>query len=161
MPISEEILTLLEKGEAVVIRLETFVDLQKRVERLLCASAASVILHEAGRECGKRSIQRIAMEKALSGDALLKELSRYKKEEKWGEFDFNEVNLEEASGVIRIKESFEAKRYGASIGPVCHFLRGYLAGVLAVIFGQDMSLEETKCKAKGDGYCEFQIRSLL
>jgi len=60
-------------------------------------------------------------------------------------------------GRIIVEGSFEAKGYGKSTIPVCHFLRGYLAGFLSTILVAKVELLETKCLAKGDGHCEFQV----
>ena len=42
---------------------------------------------------------------------------------------------------------------------VCSFMRGFLSGVFGNLSGHVVHCEESKCQAKGDSYCEFQIRS--
>jgi len=42
--------------------------------------------------------------------------------------------------------------------PACYFKAGFLAGAVSTINGKKVPCVETKCYAKGDKYCEFQIR---
>jgi len=60
--------------------------------------------------------------------------------------------------VIRVENSFIARGYGNSEVPVCHFLRGYNAGLAEVLKGRDIDAEEVKCIAKGDECCEFVMK---
>jgi predicted hydrocarbon binding protein len=43
--------------------------------------------------------------------------------------------------------------------PICHFISGYFAGVLSVVFGKNVECLETKCSANNDRYCEFQTNT--
>lgn len=59
-------------------------------------------------------------------------------------------------------ESFEAaiqlKHHGLSTEPVCHTLCGFASGALSYEFGVSLIVIETKCFAKGDDCCEYEIR---
>ena len=50
--------------------------------------------------------------------------------------------------------------YGTkSLGkPACFFKAGFLAGAVSTLKKRKVPCVETKCYAKGDDYCEFQIR---
>lgn len=159
MGVSTYLLELLRKGDAIVMLLDTFVDLQKRLESLLCASAASVILHEVGRECGAKTVSRLRERTGAVGAELLKAFAESQKEQKWGEIDFSGFDHESGRGTIIVKDSFEAKKYGPAATSVCHFLRGYILGVIS-IFKPDLCLEENLCLARGDPHCEFRVRTL-
>jgi len=149
---------LLKEKEAIIMRAVTFSDLQKRLEALLSNSAATVILVEVGRECGKRSAERIKEERHIEGGELLSAVAQHKKEQAWGDVDFREINLEQKRGYIIVGNCFEAVKYGHSNTPVCHFMKGFLVGALSVVFDQDIMLDETSCLAKGDEHCEFHIK---
>lgn len=59
-------------------------------------------------------------------------------------------------------ESFEAelhlKNYGVGSECVCHMLCGFASGALTYEFGTSLIAVETKCVAKGDSNCEFEVR---
>ena len=59
---------------------------------------------------------------------------------------------------IKIYDSFECENV-KSDKPVSHFLRGILGGILFTIFRKEVTVYETKCIAKGDPYCEFEVKS--
>lgn len=59
-------------------------------------------------------------------------------------------------------ESFEAelhvKNFGLATECVCHMLCGFASGALSYEFGESIIAVETKCVAKGDQCCEFEVR---
>ena len=59
-------------------------------------------------------------------------------------------------------ESFEAELYVNNFGIgeecVCHTLCGFASGALSYEFGESIIALETKCVAKGDSCCEYEIR---
>lgn len=61
------------------------------------------------------------------------------------------------------ENSFEAKEYlkvfGHSAEAVCWTLIGYASGYSSSFFGQETVCVETKCIAKGDPYCQYEIRT--
>jgi len=59
---------------------------------------------------------------------------------------------------ITLQSCLECEGIGA-VQPVCNFVRGFLTGVLGTIAGGTVHCEETKCLAKGDSYCQFEIHS--
>ncbi len=68
------------------------------------------------------------------------------------------ASLEEAGGVfsLKIRENFEAIDR-TSREPLCYMTKGMWKGGLEYAFGRSISIEEVRCKAKGDEYCEFKI----
>ncbi len=59
-------------------------------------------------------------------------------------------------------ESFEAelhvKNYGYATECICHTLCGFASGALSYEYGESIIAIETKCVAKGDPCCEYEIR---
>ena len=71
--------------------------------------------------------------------------------------------------VIRASDSYEAggylKNYGLAKTGKCYMLRGVAGAFMDLIYGEDYPdgcftfvAEESLCRAKGDGYCEFIAR---
>ncbi|MEM2851230.1 MAG: V4R domain-containing protein [Candidatus Bathyarchaeia archaeon] len=149
---------LVQRKRAFVMRNITFADLKKGLESTFTPSAAAVILYQAGMICGRRSAERLMKQLGLRNEALLNAIVKLKKREGWASINFKKVNLKEKLGSVIVKNSFEAEGYGKSDTPVCHFLRGYLAGVLSQALNTEINLTETACTAKGDPNCEFQIQ---
>lgn len=49
------------------------------------------------------------------------------------------------------------KKFGKGSTPVCHFLTGYIRGILSAAFQKEFTVAETLCRAKGDGRCIFEV----
>ncbi len=92
---------------------------------------AAVIFYEAGKKAVLVTVKRIDEEAKAEGEGEL---------------------------MIKVENSFIAKEYGKSGVPVCHFLRGYCAGIGEALTNQEMDAEEVKCVACGDDHCEFAIK---
>lgn len=140
--------------EANVMSLATFMDLKKSLEDRF-SSGGRVILHVMGKGCGIRSCQRlkqIFQDKAM----LLYSVSYLMRGERWGQVRFD-IETEDGTGVVRVKRSFEAKEYGGSPDPVCHFLAGYIQGAVSEIFERESMVIENECLAKGDNTCSFKV----
>ena len=61
---------------------------------------------------------------------------------------------------VRVYESFECSVFKGSDKPRGAMMRGLLAGFIAAIWDaelDDIGVEEVKCIAKGDEYCEYKI----
>jgi len=144
------------KEPFIYFRMLTFTELEKRLETMFRKDVAATILFEAGRACGKRSASRASGESKKSGDSLLEQIRKIKRDENWCKVDFDSFDVGRRAGVVTVNDSFEGLSYGSSREPVCHFLRGYFSGVLSHVCGADVVLIETKCIAKGDHYCELQ-----
>ncbi|MEM2281762.1 MAG: V4R domain-containing protein [Candidatus Bathyarchaeia archaeon] len=76
----------------------------------------------------------------------------------WGIIDDVSMNPEEGYAKLRIYQNFECELRKGEGRPQSQFYRGAIAGVFARFFGRDVKVEETRCIAMGDPYCEFEIR---
>ncbi len=142
---------------AIIVSIETFVHLQKDAEKILGPMGASVLFYEAGKNAGERWINRFSKEWGLKDQRFIGAVQDFYAELGWGKFTVEENKNEM---VIRIENSFIAKGYGKSEVAVCHFLRGYNAGLAEVLKGKGIDAEETRCAAKGDECCEFIMKSM-
>jgi len=115
-----------------------------------------VLFYEAGKRAGLRWINRFSKEWGLKDKKFIEAVSNFYAELGWGKFSVEEDNGEEL--VVRVENSFTARGYGNSETAVCHFLRGYNAGLAEVLKGRGIDAEEVKCAAKGDDCCEFVMK---
>ncbi len=82
----------------------------------------------------------------------------------FGIFDFSD--LKESGGVVRAPSSHYASGHLAihrrtSKESVCHFAAGAISAAASVAYGAPAgayAVLETKCRAKGDKQCEFEVR---
>ncbi len=141
---------------AVIVSIETFVNLQKDAEKILGIGGAAVLFYEAGKKSGMRWINRFSKEWGLEDKAFIEAVQNFYAELGWGKFNIEESNENEV--VVRVENSFIARSYGTSVVEVCHFLRGYNAGLVEVLKCKAMDAEEVRCTAKGDDCCEFVMK---
>jgi len=71
------------------------------------------------------------------------------------------VEFSSSEIIIHLYDSFESlAMVEKSERPMCFFIKGYIAGLLATILKREVHIEETKCIAMGDPYCEFRVKVL-
>ncbi|MEM4217734.1 MAG: 4-vinyl reductase, partial [Candidatus Methanomethylicaceae archaeon] len=76
----------------------------------------------------------------------------------WGIFELVECDDKENRIVIRVRDNFEEMAAKEIKGYQNSFLRGFLVGLISILFNSPCRGIETKCVNKGDPYCEFVIR---
>ena len=118
---------------------------------------AAVIFYEAGKKAVLVSVKRIEEEWKLEGEELIRGLEEFYAEVGFGKFIIGKAKAEREL-IIKVENSFIAKEYGKSDVPVCHFIRGYCAGIGEALTNQEMDAEEVKCVACGDDHCEFVVK---
>ncbi|MCX9009701.1 MAG: 4-vinyl reductase [Candidatus Methanoperedens sp.] len=143
---------------AIIVSIETFVHLQKDAEKILGTGGAAVLFYEAGKNAGERWINRFRKDWGLKDQRFVEAVQNFYAELGWGKFNI-EVNSEDEF-VVRVENSFIARGYGNSEVAVCHFLRGYNAGLAEVLKGKDIDAEEVRCIARGDECCEFVMKGI-
>jgi len=144
---------------AIIISIETFVVLQKNAEKILGVDGASILLYEVGKKAAMQWINRFNNEWSLKDKKFIEAVQNFYAERGWGKFSAEEDNKNGL--VIRVESSFITRGYGNSDVPVCHFLRGYNAGLAQVLKGDEIGAEEVKCAAKGDDCCEFVMKRMI
>ena len=103
------------------------------------------------------------MEKlGLKGETLVRFMVVASSPFGWGRFTLEEFNVEKCRIKVRAENLFECKIFGKVGETRGYFIRGYILGVANEVFRtENLTVEETKCIAKGDPYCEFQVKPLL
>lgn len=96
----------------------------------------------------KKVATRINKNWGLKDQRFLDAIQKFYAELGWGIFNVNEDRGNEL--VVGVENSFIARGYGKSDVAVCHFLRGYTAGMAEVLKGKSLDADETRCPAKGD-----------
>lgn len=141
---------------AAIISLKTFAMIQKDAEKILGTEGAAVLLYEAGKTAGKAWISRFHEEWGLkeSETEFIQATEEFYAELGWGKFGIDIEHL-----TVSIENSFIARGYGIGEAkkPVCHFLCGYNASLITELINTAVDVEEKKCMAKGDRYCEFCV----
>lgn len=141
---------------AVILSLKTFAKIQKDAEKILGVDGAAVLLYEAGKDAGKTWISRFHEEWGLKEveSEFIRATEEFYAELGWGKFS---IDIEHRT--ISIENSFIARGYGnrEAKKPVCHFLCGYNASLITELIHEAVDVEERKCIAKGDHYCEFCV----
>ncbi|HDP70634.1 MAG TPA: hypothetical protein ENN38_07520 [Actinobacteria bacterium] len=83
----------------------------------------------------------------------------------FGLIEFSDVG-EEGAKVIAPVSHFALtwkKRWGKRSSPSCYFTKGYIAGVISVIFDKPLGSYEVKefdCISMGDRICRFEVRRI-
>ena len=138
---------------AVVFKDETFADLKRSMEDVFGAGARAV-MYFLGRICGQRTYFKLSL--LYQGKGLFQACIELKEQEGWGTFQC-EINGD-GVGTVWVEDCFEARGYGPSSEPVCHFVRGYIEGFLSSAFRKELWVTETSCIARGDRECVFEVR---
>lgn len=140
----------------ILMQFETFGQIENALELIFSPSAASVILHTAAMKCGVHSYKKMS-KAAKTKEDVLNHLSKLKREEKWGEITFSNVDFKRGMGKIRIDNSFEGvARKNNPLG--CYFLKGFLTGFLSELFKKSVTVTEEKCLSKGHSNCKFTFQ---
>jgi len=113
-----------------------------------------VLFYEAGKAAGKTWISRFHEEWGLkeSETEFIRATEEFYAELGWGKFSIDIEHL-----TVSIENAFIARGYGKGEAKktVCHFLCGYNASLITELIHEEVDVEERKCMAKGDRYCEF------
>ena len=128
--------------------------------RELLGSAGLALLYREGLVVGERIWKRYSglgfksleegLERLMIGSLVL---GRYRGE-------IVKLSTDERRIIIRLYNNWEcevAKKHNI-LGPASYFEKGVLAGLIKGYTGKDVKIEEVKCIAKGDPYCEFEIQ---
>jgi len=145
------------KNRVIILGAGTFVELQKGAEEIL-GDEASAVFYEAGIRSGNDAAKNILAEWEERGKDLLKRASSLMQWIGWLKVEAMDVDLEKIEGYMRVRESFIPRTYGPSKKTVCHFICGFISGFMSEILREPVTVEETRCEARGDPYCEFQFR---
>jgi len=150
--------TLYVTTEALVWPIGNFWALWDAIEGILKPSGAAVLHYNTGKKVGERVTLTLKKIFGLEGMDLVSAVAQSVQATGWGIIEPRDINLERNRGIIVIKQCFEALAWRKKPYKVCHWSRGYIAGVASVIADRPMEATEVKCLATGDEYCEFKYQ---
>ena len=128
-----------------------------KVTEQILGSSSKAVMYAAGTNAGEQFAKTLRRD-GLNDEELKYALEVFMTNGGWGKVRA-ELNFQDQIAVIRIHNSVTTRGTKAE-EPVCHYISGYIAGALSVIFGKKIDCVETSCKAKGDAFCEFRAVNL-
>ena len=157
-----------EKGEAfayensvLILSRGNLAYLQREFEKII-GPAATYLVYDSARMYAQSSGSNIKGDITRIGPDISKEdlgkiLMDHFSEHGYGCGEITEMDLSVPRVKIKVTNSANTMGYKESEKPVCHFIRGIFAGAVTVALERSMHCVETKCTAKGDPQCEFEI----
>lgn len=142
----------------LLIRPETLVEFQKGLEERL-GEEAQEILYRGGFSGGHLSTKKYREAFGYKDEEIVRLMMTMGGQIGWGNFTLEEFSLEAKRLIVTVTGSPFAVAYGKSKGPVCHMIRGVMAGMGYALFGEDVAAVELHCLAKGDELCRFLIEA--
>lgn len=143
---------------AIIFRKEIYEGLFKGV-RSQFGTAGEAFLYYIGFEIGKRAYLSYSK---LSGtedfEALIATAKAVNLTLGWSILKEAKINEKTKTATVTLQENFEcdlARGHGKAYS---QFYRGAIAGIFTQYFKTEMKAEEAKCIAKGDPYCQFEIK---
>ncbi len=146
-------------GRVIVFREPTYEGLIKGFRKRFGAIAKE-LLYYIGFEAGRKmyNVYSKMVEEAGGG---LNELLAFWREvfrhTGFGAIEHVEISYLTKTAIIRVQDSFECRLFKETGKFESHGIRGFIAGFMSSLFKTKVRVEETKCIAKGDPYCEFIV----
>jgi len=149
--------TLRYKGvRYLLIRPETLGELLKAVEPV-AGEQAGEALYRGGFEGGRLSTTTYREVHGFSDREIIDFMMRMGREIGWGRLSLERYSPDPGRMEVRVEGSAFAAAYGPSSRPVCHLIRGVVAGMASVLLGRECRAVETACEAVGDPCCRFTL----
>lgn len=76
----------------------------------------------------------------------------------FGKLRVRSLDIKGKRALVRVYNSFECELFRDSNEPSSYLIKGMLKGWFSSLFKANIKISEIKCIAKGDPYCEFDIR---
>jgi len=140
----------------ILMRSSTFREMMKGIEEMLGSAATSIWLG-MGKSAGKRFAEEL-LEAGTKPVEVPTFLEMFFTQGGWGVIQSGK-DLTKKVAVIRIENCATARKYKSN-RPMCFFISGFISGVADAILNEVTDCTETKCMAKGDPFCEFEVERL-
>ena len=154
---------LLGDERTIIVRASILVSIINRIKAIFGpdSKSAQVITHQLGVAGGQSVFEstKAVIGFEFIGKNVARTLNLFTTLG-YGILDVNSVNLYAKTAEIHVRNGFEsAGSANTSSEPQCHFIRGLLAGWFSQLFETKIEVIETRCEAKGDPNCVFQIQA--
>ncbi|RTZ90732.1 MAG: hypothetical protein DSY91_06005 [Deltaproteobacteria bacterium] len=143
----------------LLVRPETFMEIQKVIEEKFGVEAAREIFYQSGFKGTSLTAKKL-LDAGMSPGKCLEEMFKMGAYLGWGRFEIIERDENGSRVEITIKGSPFAGAYGVSEQPVCAILCGALAGIFSTLKGTLYTCSETMCCAAGDTHCHFILKQV-
>lgn len=144
-------------GSLILFRVEALQGMFEKVNKVLGAGSG-LVWYIAGRGAG-RSMAKVFQTRFREGEnpaTVFDKIACLYASWGWGRMEIVGSGKNADRFVIRIYDNaFVTEQHSQK--PSCHFVRGFIEGLVETLTGKHAISEETKCMAKGDHHCEFQI----
>jgi predicted hydrocarbon binding protein len=142
---------------ALLFGIANMMGVAKGIKRELGIEAGSNLLYHLGYGVGEETRRIYSDPRSITsvedGIMLIRVLTRGS-----GWADLFEYEVSERRIILRFKELWECEIHkDKEERPVGSYMRGILTGYFQKLLKRPITTKETKCIAKGDPYCEFQI----
>jgi predicted hydrocarbon binding protein len=137
----------------LLIRPETIIGFQKKVEEAIGREPAGRLFYRGGYEGGSRSARKLMEENGLGPGQTLEAMCAMGTQIGWGSFDLIHCSESSQNFEVAVVSSPWAQAYSTSSSPVCHLVAGVFGGVASVIFDRRPAVVETACAAAGSDRC--------
>jgi predicted hydrocarbon binding protein len=148
-------------SRAIILTIGEFWALMDKLEKILTPSGLTALHYDAGKSIGAHTATLLRQNYKLGGEALIQAFVQSQKASGWAVMDFQDVDFEQRTGKVVVRDCFEATAWGKKNYKVCNWTRGIIAGFMSNVFGKPVEVKETRCMADGDDHCEFNIQSTL
>jgi len=154
---------LLMNGErAIIMRLQGYKGLVANIRKHFGTAGETFLYYigfDSGLEYAKSHIEMAAKLGLTDPAQILKLISTSLFNcVGYGRMEVRRLETNPPKATIRVYNSFECELGIGSGKPFSFFTRGMVAGFLSGLFNEKMSAKETRCIAKRDPYCEFNIK---
>ncbi|MEM3626988.1 MAG: 4-vinyl reductase [Candidatus Bathyarchaeia archaeon] len=144
-------------SRALIFRKEIYEEIFKGVRNRF-GTAGEAFLYYVGFETGKQAyLNYVQLAGTEEPKALITTAKAVNMTLGWSILKDAKINEESKTATVILSENFEcdlARGYGK---PYSQFYRGAIAGIFTQYFKEEMKVEETKCIARGDPHCQFEI----
>lgn len=143
----------------VILNRDSYSEVQKYLAKIIGEKATEGFFYRFGKLSLKPVVLEIINREGLKDYTKRIELFfQYALMCGFGKFIIEELDLEKRFLKIRVLNSFNSVGFSNSKKPVCHFLRGMIAGALEIIFNEGIDVVEKECVAMGSKKCIFEAR---
>ena len=144
-----------------IISLEDYGFILKNLQEEIGYEKTKELLFNAGNPAGIDASTKRQRETGTTGLDAMKKHAEMALTNGWGVAELD-INKDDKKINLIMKHCWEAEAYREIFkektkDPICSFLRGYIKGAADTGIGVNSKIIETKCIAKGDPHCEFEI----
>ncbi len=157
---------MLESVPMVLMPRWFFVAIKRQIEQLCDPEIARQVLYRAGFEGATKWAQEQMTRYGLSGRAVMEQYMASAGQRGWGDLKITEYDESAVRVKVTLTNSAVAEETGQVGRAVCDHLPGSIAGAMQTILAnagkpRELIGQETKCIAKGDSHCEFEVGSAV